>query len=95
MGQFGAGIKSIQQGTETITSVGAPVETITNDVTITAVVMAKSVVIINGTSDYASMGYGLVAAYLTSTTNLRIVSRHEVGAAGKLLITGWQVIEYY
>ena len=94
MGQFGAGIKSVQQGAETITSTVANPETVTNNVTIDAIVMAKSIVMINFT--HATTGeIGPAMAYLTSTTNLRIQCRIIGAVANQLTIVGWQVIEYY
>ena len=95
MGQFGAGIKSIQQGLTTFTATNANPEELTNNINITAVVMAKSIVLLN----WNRLATAMLEpnAYLTSTTNLR-VSAGNIGigpSAGYVMDVCWQVIEYY
>lgn len=83
-------IKGVQTGTK-LCNDGA------NDVTINAVALAKSIVIISSYHCGSSLGvadeHGICGAELTSTTNLRI---HAVkGAQASQPSSCWQVIEFY
>ena len=97
MGQFGAGIKTIQQGSETLTSAGGAPEDTTANVTVTAVVLAKSIVLVTcsggGEHTYAGQA-GSVSAQLTTTTNLQLKWTN-LNANARTTVVGWQVIEFY
>ena len=83
-GTFGSGIKSIQRGSLTL-------DANPDTVTITAVVMAKSFVIIDSSTavDGTTM---LNRCVLTNTTTLTFDC---VDASNRANKVSWQVIEYY
>lgn len=92
---FGAGVKSIQQGTGTESVGSGAVDTV--NVTITATVLAKTEVrawaASTSTSTSAQTPEIKIAPVLTSTTNLRLFM--SVGGAGGTITYTWQVVEYY
>lgn len=83
MGGFGSVIKSIQRGTVTM-------NVDPKTVTITAVVTAKSFLLMSSTPNNASqyIPYGL----LTDETTLTFIS--SAGAPGSQTVA-WQVVEFY
>jgi len=90
---FGAGIKNIQQGTGTASVTDATLTT--EDVTVTAVVMAKAKVkawVANKGARTVSNGNPTIAPVLTSTTNLRL---YIVGPSDVACAYTWQIVEYY
>ena len=93
---LGTAIKNIQQGTGTESVAGGAVDTV--DVTITAVVMAKTVVQVWAVCGFGSVnmasGFG-VAPQLTSTTNLRLFIGSGAITGTATVYYTWQVIEYY
>lgn len=90
---FGAGIKTIQQGTGTQAVTVGSVATV--NVTITAVTLAKAEVKAWATQVKGLGVYGVtqIAPVLTSTTNLRLFI-DPAGVTGTATFT-WQVIEYF
>lgn len=91
---FGAGIKSIQQGTGTEAVGGSAVDTV--NITITAVTLAKTEVQAWCASNAGLGYYGIdakIAPVLTTTTNLSLFM--SVGTIGGTITYTWQVIEYY
>ena len=92
---FGAGVKSVQQGTGTESITKGTIDTV--NVTITAVVMAKSVVrvwITSPSTVYTKCG-PTIAPVLTSTLNLRLFMHSGDYNYGHTVYYTWQVIEYY
>lgn len=93
-GTFGAGIKSIQQGTGTEAVAAGAVDTV--DVTITAAVMAKTEVkawaASTAPSTTSETPEANIAPVLTSTTNLRLFM--SVGGKAGTITYTWQVTEY-
>ena len=92
---FGAGIKSVQQGTGTQSAAKGAVDTA--NVAITAVVMAKSVVqawITSPSTTYTQCG-PTIAPVLTSTLNLRLFMHSGDYNTANTANYTWQVIEYY
>ncbi len=81
-GTFGTGIKAVQRGVVTLDS--NP-----DTVAITAVVMAKSFLIVSCSSS-ASGADRLVQATLTNTTTITF-TQQTTGAS----LVDWQVVEYY
>ena len=91
---FGSGIKAVYQGSGTV-EVGYTAGLEAEDVTVTAVVMAKTVVQTWVTWDEATAPAVLnVAPVLTSTTNLRLYIGSSTAADNTIRYT-WQIIEYY
>jgi hypothetical protein len=70
------GLKSVQRGTAQLT-------TDPQDITITAVVLAKSFLLIWGAGD--------TQAYLLNTTTIRFANYNEAAVP----YIAWQVVEYY
>jgi len=79
-GTFGSGIKSVQRGVKTLTGT-------TCAQTITAVVMAKAVLIWAGHATSSAQ----CGAYLTATTTITFDRSGDVGSNN----ISWEVIEYY
>lgn len=88
---FGGGapaspIKSIQRGTATVAS------NATTNVTISAVNLSKSLVIVNaGPSSGGTYMFATLPAVLTSSTNLKL-QRYDTASLS--MTVEWQVVEY-
>ena len=90
---FGGGIKSIQQGTGTEPVAANAVDTV--NVTVTATVLAKSVVQAWVATDRGTYSNANIAPVLTSTTNLRLFMDCGGIATNATVTYTWQIIEYY
>tara|TARA_R110000787_G_C13144876_1_gene417716 strand:- start:50 stop:328 length:279 start_codon:yes stop_codon:yes gene_type:complete len=85
-------IKSIQTGEGTIASGSGSGIYITADVTITAVVVAKSICYYGGIKSNYTASNGVAYVYLSSATNVKIQRVQELGGT----TTGrFTVVEYY
>ena len=89
--QFGGSMRTVQRGQST-----ANLSTSSLDVTITAVTsLTKTFVVANSGMGLSGVDAPTQAhAYLTSTTNLRIVNTKGDGS-GSAPIVAWEVVEFY
>lgn len=89
--QFGGSMRGVQRGQTTANYSNAAL-----DVTITAVTsLTKTFVVANSGMGLSSVDAPTQAhAYLTSTTNLRIVNTKGDGS-GTAPIVAWEVVEFY
>lgn len=89
--QFGGSMRTVQRGQST-----ANLSTSSLDVTITAVTsLTKTFVVANSGMGLSGASAPTQAhAYLTSTTNLRIVNTKGDGS-GTAPVLAWEVVEFY
>lgn len=88
LGGSSGGVKSVQRGIASLSNG-------TTNVTISAVVLAKSILIVHGSQFNYSGYYYNIAAHLTSTTNINFPEINYWGGTNYVYSTAyWQVIEY-
>ena len=83
LNDFQSGIKSIQRGSQTM-------DATSKAVTITAVVMAQSMVLVSCMAGDSTVSGAFASGVLTNTTTLTL----EMGYRGATTVVKWQVIEF-